>query len=327
MQACRLGVIASRAAIALLAIVLVGCGPQATPGPSGEAPSGSAAPSAVGSPGAGSPEPSAPASPSAPPGPSAAPAAVALQANIAVRIAVSSLNVRESPSASAKKVGSMARGDVAVLVGYGGIKAGGYTWFQAERVKGLHGPLPALPSDPFIGGDWTDLTGWIAVGTGSTAYVTALAPRCDPAAATDLSILSAMLPGERLACLGATPLVLQGTWGCGGCGGAFPGSFTPDWLATPLSGFFSVNYAVRVGPLQLYFPPGLKQPEAGRILRVHGHLADDRSSGCVVKIPTSDAFDAPLVSIRAADAVLYCRQHVVVDSFEVLGVDPSFQPA
>lgn len=313
--------------IGILAVTLAACGPSVTSGPSnlGSVPPGSVEPA-----GSSSPEATAPGASSSPapasPSPSPKPAGLALQANIAVRIAVSVLNVRESPSTSAKKVGTMASGDVAVLLGYGGIKAGGYIWFQAGRVKGLHGPLPALPVDPTAGGAWTDLTGWIAVGTGSTSYVATLAPRCDPAAATDLGLLSAMLPGEQLACLGTTPLVLQGTWGCGGCGGAFPGVFTPAWLATPLSGFFTADVSTGIGPLQLYFPPGAPKPDEGQILKVHAHLSDSHASGCVVKIPTSEAFDAPLVSIRSADAVRYCRQHLVVDSFEVLGVDPSFPP-
>jgi hypothetical protein len=314
--------------MAIIAIALAGCGPEASSGPSAATPTGPAGPSGLESPGstATGSTPPASASPAAPTA-SPKPAGLALQANVAVRVSVSVLNVRESPSTSAKKVGTMASGDVAVLLGYGGIKSGGYVWFQAGRVKGVHGALPALPANPTAGGDWTNLTGWIAVGSSTTAYVTTLAPRCDPAAATDLGILSAMLPGEQLACLGKTPLVLQGTWGCGGCGGAFPGTFKPDWLATPLSGFFSVKWSQPAGPLQLYFPTGDARPDEGKILKVHAHLGDSHSATCKISIPTSEAFDAPLVPIRTADAVLYCKQHVVVDSYDVLGVDPSFTPS
>ncbi|HYL40735.1 MAG TPA: hypothetical protein VET90_05440, partial [Candidatus Binatus sp.] len=131
----------------------------------------------------------------------------------------------------------------------------------------------------------------------------------------------------ELACLGKTPLVIQGTLGCGGCGGAFPGTFSPQWLATPLSGIFSANYAAQVGPLQLYFPPGLTRPKDGSILRVHGHLDDARSATCKVAVATSDSLTAKPVAVRVADPQAWCREHLVVDSFEVLGVDPSYPPA
>lgn len=314
------------AALALVALLAGACGSAPVTSPTGSvssSPAGTPAP--AGSPSSSGTEASVAPSPSAAssPTPSAKPS-LALQANIAVRVTVSSLNVREWPSTGAKKMGSLAKGDILVLLGYGGIKAGGYTWFEAARIKGLHGPLPALPADPFIGGEWTDMTGWIAVGIGSTAYVASLAPRC--AASPDLATLAAMLPGEQLACLGSRPLVLEGTFGCGGCGGAFPGTFTPEWLATPLSGPFSVDPTKRVGPVQLYFPPGMTRPDEGQILRVHGHLADARSSTCKISIPTSDSMTATLVPIRTADARAWCAQHLVVDSFDVLGVNPSWPP-
>jgi hypothetical protein len=314
------------AALAVAALIVVACGPVATPGPSGAEPSMTPAISA--SPATSPPPSSSPGASSTAtlaPSPSAAPA-LAIQANIAARVTVAELNVRQWPATSATKLGVLKKGDVVALLGYGGIKAGGYVWFQAGRIKGLHGPLPALPADPLTG-DWNDLIGWIAVGTGSTSYVAPLAPRCSNAAATDLATLQAMLPGEQLACLGDTPLTLVGTWGCGGCGGDFFGTFKPEWLATPLSGFLSVNWSARLGPLQLYFPPAVSRPLEGTILRVHGHLDDARASTCAVAVPTSDDFTAPLVPIRAKDAVLWCRQHVVVDSYEVLGTDPSFPPA
>jgi hypothetical protein len=320
---------ASRRLAALLAasaLLMAACG-TAAPSPTGPE---VAASFPTGTPGVTeSPAASPEASPAASPVASVAPSPTAattksLQANTAVRVIVASLNVRESPSTGAKKLGSLAKGDVVALLGYGAIKANGYTWFQAARIKGLHGPLPALPTYPLEGGDWTDLTGWIAAGTSTTPYVVALEPRCS--SATDLATVSAMLMGEQLACLGTTPLVLEGTFGCGGCGGAFPGTFKPEWLATPLSGFISVQPSVRIGPLQLYFPPDVTRPDEGQILRVHAHLADPRSSTCAVAIVTSDSPLATPVALRSGDSATWCRQHVVVDSYEVLGVDPSWPP-
>ena len=258
--------------------------------------------------------------------PSAPTVALPIQPGIAATVLVA-INVREFPTTSAAKMGSLATGDVVYLSGYGGIKADGYTWFEMGRIKGLHGSLPPLPNWPIAGGSWSDLNGWIAIGTTSSPWIAALEPRCSAAAATDLATLSAMLPGEELACLGKAPLVLQGTFGCGGCGGAFPGTFSPQWLATPLSGIFSADFATQVGPLQLYFPPGATRPKDGSILRVHGHLDDSRSSTCKVAIPTSDSLLAAPVPVRAADAQAWCREHIVVDSYDVLGVDPSYPPS
>lgn len=313
-----------RGAVALVAALLfvAACDGSAS-APAGSGPGASAGGSQVT--GSEAPSGSAPASPSGS-SPVASPVTpgvpLALQPNIAARVTVSGLNVRDAPTTAGRKVGGLAKGDLVILLGYGGIKANGYTWYQAGRLKGVHGALPALPADP-LKGNWTDLTGWIAVAQGATPWVATLPARC-PASTPDLATLSAMLLGEQLACFSATPLVLEGTWGCGGCGGAYPGVFAPDWLAEPLSGFLSVNWSARVGPLQLYFPPEVTRPVEGKILRVRAHLNDPRSSTCTVSTVTSDSLTATPTPISATDAGTYCRQHVVVDSYEVLGVDPSF---
>ena len=315
------GGLTARAAALITAVVMVvvACGPTASSGPTGAAsgPAASGPPSAEAS---GSPGPSAAVTPH--PSVAAAPI-LAIQPNIAVRVTVATLNVRSAPSTTATKAGSLAKGDVVALLGYGAVHAGGYTWFQAARIKGLHGPLPALPTYPLEGGSWTDLTGWIAVSKGSTPYVASLPARC-PAGTPDLATLSAMLLGEQLACFGTTSLTFDGTIGCGGCGGAYPGIFEPAWLAAPLAELISVRPEARIGPLQLFFPPDVSHPTAGTILRVHAHLGDPRSSTCSIAPVIGDAIDAPPVPLSAADAATYCRQHLVVDSVEVLGVDPSF---
>jgi hypothetical protein len=314
------------AALAAAGLIVAACSQGPTPSPSGAAVS-PAAPSGEASvePGSIPPESLPPtAEPSASPTRAPNPVA-AIQPNTAAKVIVKSLNVREWPTTSATRIGSLSKGDIVILLGYGGIKANGYVWFQAGRLKGVQGQLPALPDNPIRGGTWSDLFGWIAVGTGTTPYITPLAPRCPAAAPPDLATLSAMLPGEQLDCLGDMPLSLQGTWGCSGCGGAFLGVFKPQWLATPLSGFLSVSVA-ELGPLQLYFPPGVDRPAEGTILSVSGHLADARSANCKVSIQVSDNTTAAPVAIRARDAVTWCRQHVVVDSYDVLGTDPSWPP-
>jgi hypothetical protein len=307
------------------AIVLAACGPSPTNSPTA-VPAGSLQLLTPGTSSLASVPPEG--SPGASPGSTVtpAPAARPIQPGIAAQV-LTPLNVREFPSTSARKMGALSEGDIVYLYGYGGIKANGFVWFEAGRIKGVHGQLPALPAWPIAGDSWTDLSGWIAIGTSSAPWIAALEPRCSDAAATDLATLSAMLPGEELACLGSTPLVLRGTFGCGGCGGAYPGTFTPEWLAEPLSGLFSVNFSKQVGPLQLYFAPGTTRPKDGSILRVQGHLDDSRASKCKVAIPTNDSFLATPVPVRAADAQAWCREHIVVDAYEVLGADPSYPPS
>jgi hypothetical protein len=132
-----------------------------------------------------------------------------------------------------------------------------------------------------------------------------------------------MLPAERLACFGE-PIVLEGTFGCGGCGGAHPGEFKPAWLADSLSfDFLSVDVSETFGPLTLRFAPdGPSRPEAGSIIRVTAHVDDARATRCRM----SEMGDGDtLVPVNEATAVYFCREQLVVDSYEVIGTDPDFE--
>jgi hypothetical protein len=250
----------------------------------------------------------------------AADAIARLQPNIAVRVGVATLDVRERPSPGANKIGAMVRDDVAVLEGYGPIRAGGFTWYEAARVEGLRGELPALPADP-LDGSWNQLAGWIAVGDDAGSFVSSLRPRCPTA--VDLVTLSAMLEGERLACLGGKTITLEGTYGCVDCGGAIPGEFLPVWLATPLApGFLSARSERRLGPLALYFPPNTARPVNGSIIRVKGHVDDPLAATCSVSV-ASGSDPETLVPLDHEDAVMYCRQRLVAESYDVLGTDPA----
>ncbi|HJW22209.1 MAG TPA: hypothetical protein VJ506_07270, partial [Candidatus Limnocylindrales bacterium] len=151
----------------------------------------------------------------------------------------------------------------------------------------------------------------------------------------DLTQLSGMLPAEQLACFGGATLVVQGTYGCPGCGGSSPYDATPVWLAGPFEdAFLSVDLTKRFGPFFLNFPPPLPEipfleDETGilgaPILRVTGHFDDARASSCAIRGPSD--FEAPepsLVPYDPAVAQLICRQRFVVDSFEGVGWDPNF---
>lgn len=246
----------------------------------------------------------------------------------AVEVAVAELNMRRRPSTSAKRVETLKRGQVLIVspidgigFGFGPVVAGGYTWYPAMKlqVPGPDGKLPALPTSPILIG--TEATaGWVAADDGSRPYLTALPPRCPTT--IDLPNVQGMLPAERLACFGE-PIVLEGTFGCGGCGGTAPGEWKPGWLASPLEfDFLSVNPNERFGPLALHFAPnGPDRPAAGSIIRVTVHVDDQRATRCTL---SELAETGDLAPIDARTAVLWCRERLVVDSYDVIGTDPDF---
>ena len=253
----------------------------------------------------------------------------ALPPGAAVEVAVSELNLRTRPSTSAKRVKLLKRGDVVVVsptdnfsFGYGPVRKNGYTWYPVVVTPYKDGTLPALPTEPVNLGGVEPTWGWVAADNGTRPYLTTIAPRCPTT--VDLVTVQGMLPAERLACFGE-PIVLQGTYGCGGCGGAIAGSFKPSWIASPLSfGFLSVNAAERLGPIAIRFPPsGPSEPAAGSVIRVTLHVDDSRATRCTMAELDDSGAKVP---VDARTAVLRCREELVVDSFAVLGTDPSFPP-
>lgn len=278
----------------------------------------------------GSVPPGSAAIPSAP-GPSGSAAVGAipvLPPGSAVEVAVAELNVRQRPTTSSGRLVTLERGDVLIVgpaqlfFGWGPITADGYTWYPVIQPGGgsTAWTLEPLPTYP-IGDEGTVMvTGWVATDDGASSYVTPVAPRCPTT--VDLVNVAAMLPAERIACFDE-PFVLEGTYGCGGCGGAIAGVFEPAWLASPMqSGFLSVDPNKQLGPLAVSFEPG-KLPElaAASIVRVTVHVNDPLSATCVM----SELDDAEkLVPLHHDTAVYNCRERLVVDSYEVLGIDPDF---
>ena len=300
-------------------------------------PSASVTPSSLASPGAtvsGSPLPSgsvppsiAPsAEPSASPGPPSA--FQVLPPGSAIEVRVAELNLRRQPTTSARRIELLGRGDLLVvspsdfvIAGYGPVNADGFTWYPVIKIDVVDadGKLDPLPTNPIpIGAEL--VSGWIATDNGEDRYVRQLNPRCPTT--VDLANVSGMLPAERLACFGA-PIVLEGTFGCGGCGGAIAGVFEPGWLASPQNyDFLSVDVSDGFGPLGLRFrPAGPARPAAGSIIRATVHVDDARSTRCTMaELREGDS----LVPVDPATALLFCREQLVVDSYEVLGTDPEF---
>jgi hypothetical protein len=241
--------------------------------------------------------------------------------NSAVRVAVPELNVRERPSLASKKLGVVTPDNVMFLSGSAPVIADGYVWYSGGVVSAT-GKLPPLLE--YLG-DGEPLHGWIAVAKGATQFVERLAPRCP--STIDLLNVSAMLGAERLACFGSNTIVLEGVFGCNGCGGQEPGTFEPAWLASPLTfAFLSVDPSKGTGHIVLRFPPaGPPEPAVASIIRVRGHFDDERASDCAIALPVPAAsFETDLAPMDPAVARVLCRQEFVVESYEIIGTDPNF---
>jgi len=238
-----------------------------------------------------------------------------------VTVLVDRLNVRAKPTVDSKIVGVVEKGDFLLIEGYGPFSNDGYRWYQAVFL-GLAGEPPVFGFDPH---DFEGKRGWIAVAKGTTKYVERLRPRCPPA--IDVHNVSSMLGSELLACFGSDTIELTGTFGCGGCGGARTGSYEPGWLAYPPTPNFSA-YPIGevIGHFVLHFPPGGPGlPDGGSVIRVRGHFDDPASETCVISIedPMHPGGES-VVGLSSEAAHLVCAQQFVVESTEVLGMDPGF---
>jgi hypothetical protein len=139
----------------------------------------------------------------------------------------------------------------------------------------------------------------------------------------NLAGVESMLDSELLACFGSKAIVVQGTFGCGGCGGVSAGTEAPEWLADPLSGgLLSVHPETRLGPLAVHFAPtGPPRPADGSIVKVTIHLDDPRATTCRISVADEAGND---VAVDNTAALAWCNAKFVVDSLDVLGTDPSF---
>jgi hypothetical protein len=290
-------------------------GPGAGVSPSASA-SGSASPSAVASSGDATAQPGASASEGAVPSPVVAAPEGLIPPGSVVRVTGDGLRMREQPSTDAALVQSLPVNQL-LLVGFapsigewGPVSAGGFVWYPVQRLADLT-ELPPLSEGP-LGGE--SATGWVAAGDASNTFVELLPPRC-PTRPVSLLSLEAMAPWEQLACLGNEPTTVEGTYGCGGCGGIRPGTFEPGWMAYPLHlGFLSADPDDGIGPFALHFSPdGPTPPEGAQIIRVTGHFDDAAAAGCTV------APGDPPVPIDERTAELYCREQFVMESCEGRG--------
>jgi hypothetical protein len=240
----------------------------------------------------------------------------------AVRVAVTELNLRAGPCTAAKKLGTLSKGTILIVndQAYGPFKGNGLPWYLVAVAPnvGPPGELPPLPSSPFP--DGTDsAVGWIAANDGSKPFVTAVPPRCPTK--VDLENVMGMLPAERLACF-ESPIVLEGTFGCGGCGGSGGAIAKPVWLATTFEGNnLRTHWDLDQQPTSIYFRPrGPAQPREGSIIRVTVHVDDPAALKCSLYWAITD----PPFTVPDEIAIPYCRERMVVESYRILGTDPDY---
>jgi hypothetical protein len=330
-----IGVVVLAVLATVLAVVLltrdgdVGTGigsPSATP--SANAPSSG---TPVASPAAGSPTASASAGASAGPTPVVAAPDGILPVGSVVEVTVDGLRIREEPSTSSPVLETVASGEVLYLASnpniLGPIEAEGFDWYVVMHAPGWHG----WPENPPGYGDGPSadprISGWVASGSASEVFVS-LAPVGCPQGTVDIHTIYAMTPWARLSCFGDRQLTFEGTYGCGGCGGISPGTFTPEWLAHPINfALLQPPYAeghTTVETLVLHEPPDgaeLDGVEAGSVVRVTGHFNDARATECVIA-PGEPGSEEPADETAAE---WYCRERFVLESLEVLGTDPDFR--
>ena len=272
------------------------------------------------------PSPTSPTPSATDPGPTvgpeiAYPAEVQYANQFVMKVLVSDLNVRAKPSTTGAKLGKAPKGALFLMSDWP-VKANGYTWYFGYQLVLAHpGVLPDLP-DPVVNGGYDGvLSGWLATGSEANPFLLPVAPRCP--STNDLQNLQAMLSSEVVGCFGTTSIELTGTYGCGGCGGLNPGTFTPAWLADPLGySFLSIDPSERIGPFAVHFPSdGPKAPADGSILKVTGHFNDAHASSCVIAPVDESGTPAP---IAKSVATAHCDAQFVVDSFTVTGIDPRF---
>jgi hypothetical protein len=117
--------------------------------------------------------------------------------------------------------------------------------------------------------------------------------------------------------------VLTGTFGCGGCGGAGGPVAKPYWLADLFEfDHFWVHWFEDEQPIALHFKPsGPAKPREGRIIRATVHVDDPAAQKCSYYY----GIEEPPFQEPERLAIAWCRERFVVDSYEILGIDPLYR--
>jgi hypothetical protein len=179
-------------------------------------------------------------------------------------------------------------------------------WYRVAVVEGPYSEC----HDGFCPND----IGYLADGTSDAdAILEAVTLDCAPSP-IDAATLSELLPLERLACYGGSPIVVTGTLDHCYCDGPIGTTYNPSWLASPVTLFLfdgATDAWVRFERNQI--PDGL---EAGDVVEATLAMEHDAAPDC-----TSSSTET-----STAEVVLSCRTQLVVEDLEVVGFDDSLEP-
>jgi hypothetical protein len=251
--------------------------------------------------------PTVPAEPTPSPTASATPAPVvsaAFPPGSLARVAVDTLLLREEPGSNTMVMARIPGGDVVYLSGLPPFEreADGYTWRHVWYIPGFD----EWPSHP--GGAFED--GWVAIGEGSTPFLTPVQPDC-PTGPETLGVddLAAMLPYTVVDCVGDRELTLKGKV-ITGFGGYMVGEFEPFWLAAPHS-FAGVITSAGHTYSYLLQSDGTGLTDGQRI-QITGHFNDPAARDCHV------AVGDPPVAEPDSLARMWCQTRFVATDIKVL---------
>ena len=308
-----IGVVVLAILTTVLVLLLSNPGGDATSSPS---PGASASGDASASQGGSQPAASSSAAPSAA-GASGAPSAIAVDSVVAT--AVEGLSIRQAPSTSAERLGSLELGAISYVAG-GPVDADGFRWYLISGF-GLPpntGCAGEPETDPYNCPSWF---GWAAAP--SEAGETWLAPHqleCPSEPLTAQSLILAQTNLARLACFGAEPLTFRAWWpeipDDAGLGGACAAQDDPSgWLLCQnvndsvvmideTQGDGGVGARVSIDPAS-----GLSMPERGTWIELRIHLDDTAAQGCDDAAAAAGEVDRP-----PEQYVLDCRAEMVLEA-------------
>ncbi len=247
-----------------------------------------------------------------------------------IRVTADGLRLREEPSVTSGIAGSVDAGDLLYVTGAADPRlpprqADGYDWYAVHHAPGYTDWPTEPPREELI-------SAYVAARSDAEWFVELVPPTCPTGAAgvLDIDDLVALSAYERVACLGATSLTVEGTFGCPYCDArGHPYRAEPAWLAGwSLEISFLVpgwsTFPPFPGSIVLATTPGvppLEPSHRGSIVRVTGHFNDDSAIACTIT-PGPEAGTEP---VHEEAVQWYCRERFVVESWEVIGTDPAFE--
>jgi hypothetical protein len=242
-----------------------------------------------------------------------------LPAGSVVRATADGIRLREAPSTSAAIVATMGAGDAVLIqaaINAGPVSIDGYDWYEVAYAGGAD-IWPFQDAIPSAATEYA--TGWMAAGSATERFVRLPEVTC-PTETVTLSVLAFELTDwERLVCLSGASFTIEGTYGCDGCGGVTPGA-QPAWLADALIAHVPVAGRYRSYPfVRIAIPPDVQVPEDRDIIRATLHVDDPAAETCTYRPDpqgTTPTLDYDPIAVR-----IYCRERLVLESFEVIGTD------